>query len=112
MTGGTSRGNFAVGMFAWLFNPVKKKEMSPKLMCRWEGPFFIVNRLSDVTLRIQRKQGGKMKVIYCDRLKPWISETGGRGQETQEQPAGNIPEMEVDSSPNGIRPEFSTRDTV
>ena len=96
---GTSEGNFAEGTFAWLFNPAKKKGVSPKLMCRWEGPYLVVNRLSDVTLRIQRKPGRKTKVVHCDRLKPyqgaplqpWISDTDEGTQALQGKPAGDIP---------------------
>ena len=62
------------GKFAWLYNPIKKKGVSPKPMCRWEGPYLILDKLSDVTYRVQRKQGGKMKVVHCDRLKPYEGE--------------------------------------
>ncbi|XP_038047629.1 uncharacterized protein LOC119721735 [Patiria miniata] len=62
---------FVKGKFCWLFNPAKKKGVSPKLMCRWEGPYLILGKLSDVTYRIQQKSGGKMKVVHSDRLKPY-----------------------------------------
>ncbi|XP_038058673.1 uncharacterized protein LOC119729953 [Patiria miniata] len=62
---------FVEGKFCWLFNPAKKKGVSPKLMCRWEGPYLILDKLSDVTYRIQGKSGEKMKVVHSDRLKPY-----------------------------------------
>ena len=65
---------FAVGEFVWLHNAAKTKGLSPKLQRRWEGPYLIVHRLSDVTCRIQAKKRGKMKVVHVDRLKPYIGE--------------------------------------
>ncbi|XP_038044219.1 uncharacterized protein LOC119718868 [Patiria miniata] len=59
------------GQFVWLHNPAKKKHLSPKLQLRWEGPWLVVKKLSDVTVRIQLKRNGKPKVV---RLKPYVGE--------------------------------------
>ena len=46
--------------------------MSPKLDVRWEGPYLVVNQLSDVVFRIQRTgPRGLQKVVHYDRLKPY-----------------------------------------
>ncbi|XP_038062372.1 uncharacterized protein LOC119732841 [Patiria miniata] len=37
------------GEFVWLHNPSKTKGLSPKLQRRWEGPYLILQKLSDVT---------------------------------------------------------------
>ncbi|KAG7157191.1 hypothetical protein Hamer_G010034 [Homarus americanus] len=37
----------------WLYNPLRKKGQSPKLQNPWEGPYTVVERLSDVTYRIR-----------------------------------------------------------
>ena len=52
----------------WLYNPKRKKGLSPKLMSPWEGPYTVVKRLSDVTYRIQRTGGGPMRVVHYNRL--------------------------------------------
>lgn len=62
------------GEFVWLHNPAKKVGLSPKLMCRWEGPYLIIKRLSSVVFRIQRGPRVKPKVIHYDRLKPYTGE--------------------------------------
>ena len=62
------------GQFVWLHNSAKKKHMSPKLQLRWEGPWLIVKKLSDVTVRIQLRRGAKPKVVHVDRLKPYEGE--------------------------------------
>ena len=63
------------GQFVWLFNKSKKKGRSPKLELRWDGPFLVVKKLSDVTYRVQRKPGSKAFVVHGDRLKPYTGET-------------------------------------
>ena len=65
---------FREGQFVWLFNPARKKGVSPKLMLRWEGPWLVVGRLSDVTFRIQLRPGSKPRVVHSDRLKPYVGE--------------------------------------
>ncbi len=62
------------GGFAWLHNPARKKQMSPKLQLRWEGPWLVVKKLSDVTFRIQLRRNGRLKVVHADRLKPYRGE--------------------------------------
>jgi hypothetical protein len=62
------------GDAVWLHNPARKKGISPKLTRAWEGPFLVVNRLSEVTYRIQRGPKTKMKVVHFDRLKPYKGE--------------------------------------
>ena len=59
------------GQFVWLFNKLKKKGRSSKLQLRWEGPYLVVKRLSDVTFRVQLKRGSKAFVVHGDRLKPY-----------------------------------------
>ena len=62
------------GQFVWLFNNARKKGRSPKLEFRWDGPFLVVKKLSDVTYRVQRKPGSKAFVVHGDRLKPYTGE--------------------------------------
>jgi hypothetical protein len=58
----------------WMHNPAKKKGICPKLTRSWEGPYLIVNRLSDVTYRVRGGLRAKLKVVHFDRLKPYLSE--------------------------------------
>lgn len=52
----------------WLYNPKRKKGLSPKFMSPWEGPYRVVKRLSDVTYRIQKIGEGALKVVHFNRL--------------------------------------------
>ena len=63
------------GKLVWLHNPSRKKGLSPKLQRRWEGPYQIVNKLSEIVYRLQRKPGGGKKDVHFDRLKPYEGAT-------------------------------------
>ena len=45
---------FGVGSIVWYFRPRREKGKSPKFMKPWIGPYMIVAKLSDVTVRIQK----------------------------------------------------------
>ena len=63
-----------VGKFVWFFNPARTKGLSPKLQCRWKGPYLITHKLSDVVYRLQMKPNTKKVVVHADRLKPYQGE--------------------------------------
>ena len=42
------------GDAVWLHNPTRRKGLSPKLQRPWKGPYLVLDRLCDVTYRIQR----------------------------------------------------------
>ena len=72
---------YAVGDWVRLSGIQRKKGVCPKLVYKWEGPYLVMNKLSDVVYRIQKSQKGKLKVIHVDRLKmypgpPLRSSTG------------------------------------
>ena len=61
--------SYNVGDVVLLYNPKKKKGLSPKLFRRWEGPFLVIGKLSDVTYRIQKSVNAKGVVVHHNRLK-------------------------------------------
>ena len=60
--------SYRQGDKVYLFDPSKKKGISPKLQCRWTGPFEIIEQLSDLLYKV--KLTNRVKVIHHDRLKP------------------------------------------
>ena len=52
----------------WLYNPQRKKGLSPKLSSPWDGPFSVVQRLSSVTYRIRKNKNSAPKVVHFNRL--------------------------------------------
>ncbi len=63
--------SYQVGSFVWLHNEVRRRGMCPKLQFKWEGPYLVLKKLSDVVYRIQRTQQAKPKVVHIDRLKAY-----------------------------------------
>ena len=94
-----------VGKFVWLHSTARTKGLSPKLERRWEGPFLIVGKLSDVTCRKQRRKNAKKKVVHVDRLKPYLGEplnawteaTVDGDAHTPGQECHNLPKEDVES---------------
>ena len=64
----------------WLHDPAKKKGVSPKLQLRWKGPFLIVSKLSDVTMRIQMSPRAKPMVVHDSNLAMVYSRKSGNGE--------------------------------
>ena len=96
---------YEAGQFVWLRNNARKKGVSPKLAPKWEGPYQVVSRLSDVTYRIQRSPRSKMRVVHFDRLKlynglelpeAWRTQPADT---TEEVTTVRVPEVENDGQP-------------
>ncbi|XP_055950844.1 uncharacterized protein K02A2.6-like [Argiope bruennichi] len=66
--------NFHEGDQVWLWNPKRRKGLSPKLQTNWEGPYTVLKRLNDVVVRIQKSPHSKPKVIHCNRPAPYLGQ--------------------------------------
>lgn len=80
---------FKAGDRVWLYNPKRQKGKSPKLMSPWEGPYEVLEKVTDVTFRIRKGNAGRKKIIHSDRL--WTyqedpSYTWSGREETAEEP--------------------------
>ncbi|KAG5888710.1 hypothetical protein JTB14_035775 [Gonioctena quinquepunctata] len=47
-------GGFKVDDLVWLYNPKRRRGLSPKLRNSWEGPYKIVKRINDLVYRIHK----------------------------------------------------------
>jgi hypothetical protein len=59
------------GTFVWLHNEIRRKGQCPKLQFKWDGPYLVTAKLSDVVFRIQKSPQSKPRVVHYDRLKPY-----------------------------------------
>jgi transposase InsO family protein len=66
-TRANNRG-FEEGQLVWLYNPQRKKGLSPKFQPEWEGPYTVVTRINDVIYRIQKGPRYKPKIVHLERL--------------------------------------------
>ena len=58
-------------IFVWYFISARKKGVSKKLQAKWDGPYKILDKLSDVTYRIRKGKQTKPKVVHFDKIKPF-----------------------------------------
>jgi len=58
------------GNVVWLYNPQRKKGLSPKLQRPWQGPYTVTKRINDLVYRIQLRASTKPKVVHRNRL--WL----------------------------------------
>ncbi|GBN81552.1 hypothetical protein AVEN_243044-1 [Araneus ventricosus] len=68
---GATGHHFKEGDQVWMYNPKRRRGLSPKLQQNWEGPYTIVKKLNDVIYRVQRSPNANPKVIHINRLTPY-----------------------------------------
>lgn len=62
---------FDVGAKVWLYNPSRRKGLSPKLQSDWEGPCLVMECLSSVVYRIKTPSRRQSFTVHIDRLAPY-----------------------------------------
>ena len=68
------KGGYQPGDLVWLYNPQKRRGLSPKLQRNWEGPYEIMKRINDVVYRIRKTPNGKPRVVHFNRLAPFAGD--------------------------------------
>ena len=64
------------GDLVWYATDIKQLHIAPKLQVPFEGPYLILEKISDLDYCIQLDAKGKQKVVHHDKLKPY---TGTKG---------------------------------
>ncbi|CAI5646298.1 unnamed protein product [Oreochromis niloticus] len=64
-------GTFVPGDKVWVYCPVRKRGVSPKLCSHWQGPAEVVERLTEVVYRVRMPGPGRLVVLHQDRLSPY-----------------------------------------
>ena len=59
------------GDAVWLRVYIRPKGLSKKLQLHWEGPFKIIDKISDLTLKVQKTPKSRCKIVHFNRLKPY-----------------------------------------
>ena len=67
----TEKRSYQPGAQVWYYNPSRRKGACPKLTSPWTGPFTILQKIDDVTYRIQRNRRSKSFVCHVDTLKKY-----------------------------------------
>ena len=88
------------------------KSQTGKFYMRWDGPFTIVEKLSDLNYLIRRSEGNHTVVVHVNRLKKWKkreeSENWGEEPSGIEEPIGNLREKPSESEEPVSNPQEKT----
>ena len=64
------------GDIVWYATDIKQLHLAPKLWFPFEGPYLVLDIISDLDYCIQLDAKGKQRLFHHDKLKPY---TGTRG---------------------------------
>ena len=70
---GSTRETFNCGDAVWLYNPQRKKGLSPKLSNDWEGPYLVTKQINELLYRIQKSPRAKSRIVHRNRLWRYLS---------------------------------------
>ncbi|KAJ1524628.1 hypothetical protein ONE63_011112 [Megalurothrips usitatus] len=59
------------GDLVWLYRQTKKRGHNPKLSRRWDGLHLILDRISDLDLRIEDVETGKRRIVNVQDVSPY-----------------------------------------
>uniref|UniRef100_W5MTW2 Integrase catalytic domain-containing protein n=1 Tax=Lepisosteus oculatus TaxID=7918 RepID=W5MTW2_LEPOC len=62
---------FQPGDSVWVYNPRRRKGLSPKLVPSWEGPAEVLRVVGEVCYRVRLRTRGRVVVLHRDRLAPY-----------------------------------------
>ena len=60
---------FEIGDKVWLYTPAVPKGSTKKFASLWKGPYFVLDKPSDVNYQIQSITSQKQSVVHVNRLK-------------------------------------------
>ena len=64
--------SYSDGDLVWLQTKLKRS-LAPTLQYSWEGPYRVVQQLSDLVYRIQRGPQSVTKIVHHNHLKPYVA---------------------------------------
>ena len=64
--------SYSDGDLVWL-QTKRKRSLAPKLQYSWEGPYRVVQQLTDLVYRIQRGPQSVTKIVHHNHLKPYVA---------------------------------------
>ena len=95
----TSGDTYQIGDKVWRQSHVRKKGTSSKLSPKWEGPYVIIKRITDVVYRIKKEKGRKRVVVHFNCLKKCFSKEEENQDKTKCVETGLSPNQTVHIMP-------------
>jgi transposase InsO family protein len=107
----TDARTYKVGDWVWRFYPPKARE---KLGKGWTGPYLVIEKLSDVSYKIQLTEQAKPRVVHVDHLKRYETDSYPHNwlvgvDDTLDQSMQGVEPVEV-NEPDRLENEFQGPD--
>ena len=67
--------NYSPGDLVWYLHETRKVGICPKLEKRYDGPFVVKRKLSELNFELQFDKEGTYKVVHHNKLKPYEGES-------------------------------------
>ena len=83
----------------WLYNPQRKKGVTPKLMRPWQGPYVVIKRINDVVYRVQLGPKTKPKVVHRNRLWKYSGSAPPTWLDGGDSPTNVLPQSQTSHTP-------------
>ena len=105
---------FSKGDQVYVYFPLRKVGLSPKFTSYWRGPYEVIDKITDVTFKVNCGPRGKTQVVHVDRLRlkrdqilrnereSSLDNTNHSIAESREPEIENLP-SEVDENPETFR---------
>ena len=94
------------GEAAWLQSPQRKKGLTPKLQCPWQGPYIITKQINDLVYRIQLGPKAKPKVVHRNRQWRYSGINAPTWYHAPEKEQSTSPaEITISATPTATTPE-------
>ena len=60
---------FNIDDSVWVYDPIRKVGVNPKLQRPWKGPFKVVEKLSDILYMVKQSPRHKPRIVHHDKLR-------------------------------------------
>jgi transposase InsO family protein len=79
--------DYEIGDKVWIYNPSSKPRLSGKLLHNWHEPFKIIDKLSDVTFKLQTCDDRKYEqTVHVNRIKRFVNPEEREEREEPDDP--------------------------
>ena len=80
---------YKYGDLVWYTTGIKHLHLAPKLRVPLEGPYLVLDKISDLDYCIQLDAKGKQKVVHHGKLKPYTCTRGLSWSQLSPKPKGS-----------------------
>jgi hypothetical protein len=72
------QNQYSPGQHVWIASKTRKKGRCPKLQVHWNGPYIVLQAVSDLVYKVRRSKAEKPKYVHHDQMKLFRGEVNER----------------------------------